>query len=391
MGIMIKRNTKFAVVEEVTEGTLVIPTLATDFLQTLSDGAELNPAQELVNRSVYAASIGQPTPKTTIRSATATIPVELRAGETEGAAPEYDLLLESGMGAKKQSTASTTKTGNTASQLEIEDADISKYAVNDIIMVKEAGAFHISAISAVDATPGFANIQLQRAAGGAFSDNVEIAAVTQYTVANSGHKSLSVTKWLEDARREHGIGMKVTNITLNNFTTGALPDLSFGLEGLNYDFGLQALPVTPDFDVTSPAAVLGAKLFLDTTELDINEFSFSLENTLGFVTTTSSKNGRTSSRITERSVTGNFLPYKQDDATDIWQKFSDNDEFAILAFTGNCPATGEYSEVAAFWFPQNIITEVPEADQDGNIQTNAAFTASTGESGDQNEVYIAFM
>jgi len=258
MGIMIKRNTKYAVVEEVTEGTLVVPTLATQFFQILADGAELNPAAENLDRNVFASSIGKPTPQRGINSSTATVPVELKTGETEGAAPEYGLFLEAGLGTKKTSAASTSKTGNTSTVIQIEDADITKYAVNDIVMIKEAGAFHVSPISIVDTTPASANITLKiAAAAGSPADNVVVAAVTQYTVANSGHKALSLTKWLEDERREHGVGMKVSNITLNNFTTGALPDLSFGLEGLSFAQALQTIPVTPDFDDTSPAPVLG--------------------------------------------------------------------------------------------------------------------------------------
>lgn len=391
MGIMITRNTRYAVTEEVTEGTIVLPTVGTDFFQTLADGAELNPARELLERNVYSGLIGNPTPKTTIRSGSGAIPVEWRANTTEGAAPEYDLLIHSGLGTKKTTTSSTSKTGHTATVIQIEDADISKYAVNDIVVIKEAGGFHISPISAVDTTLAAANITLKIPMAGAPADNVVVAPVTQYTVANSGHKSLSVHKYLEDARRESLSGAKVSSIALANFTTGQIPEMTFSLESLSYNQALQAIPATPVFDAVSPACALGAGFYIDATETQVNEFAVTVENTLGFVTSVTDASGRINSRVTERTVTGNFLPYKQDNSLTFYNLFDNRTEFSIFAYTANPTATaGEFENYSAVYLPQCIITELPEADQDGNIQSSISYTASTGESGDQNEIYIAY-
>ena len=85
MAISVKDNTSYAVEIEVTEGTYVAPTAATSYVQTLSDGAELTPAKESLERNIFTGSIGKVTPRTGLRSVSGSMPVEMRASETEGA------------------------------------------------------------------------------------------------------------------------------------------------------------------------------------------------------------------------------------------------------------------------------------------------------------------
>ena len=138
MAIAVKDNTSYAVEIEDTEGTYKAPTADTSYVQTLKDGAELTPAQELLARDVFTGSIGKTQSRLGTKSVSGAMPVEFRAAPTEGAAPEADALYTSALGSKKTRAAVTTKTGNTATQLEIEDADIGGFSPYDIIMVKEA-------------------------------------------------------------------------------------------------------------------------------------------------------------------------------------------------------------------------------------------------------------
>lgn len=396
MAIAVNDNTVYAVEIEVTEGTYVPPSAATSYVQALAEGAELVPAKETLERNILTGSIGKTTPLTGTRSVTGAIPVEMRAHSTEGAAPEYDKLMRSALGLRRQVSATTIDDADagsphTSSRLYLLDVDANKYNVGDIVTVKKAGAYHTSPVSAVSNVAGDVYIDLLVAAGSAFADGNVIAAVTTYLTADSGHPSLSISKYIEEARLERAVGCKVTSLSLENFTTGQLANWAFALEGLDWDHSLTAQPHTPDFDDAQPPIILQACVYQDGVQIDVNELSFSLENSLGFVTSTCSENGRISSRATERNISGSLNPYKMDDSVDQSTNFKNNVTFSLFA-RAFVPTnvTGEYGKVVSFYMPNCIITEVAEADQDGLLQEELSFVASRGADGLQEELYISF-
>lgn len=395
MGDTVKRNTKVAVEIESTQGTYVAPTGASSFLQTLEDGLELNISQETIERSVFSGSIGQITPRVGIRSSSGTIPVEMRADATAGAAPEFDKLMRSALGTRRQlaGTVTTKSSGNTDDVLQIQNADIASFAVNDIVLVKESGAYHVSPISAVDNTNDAANITLKIPhPDGSFSNSVVIEKFTLYTVAESGHPSLSITKYVEDAVEECSVGARVTGLSLENFSTGQIPSLNFSFEGLNFTRELDAPDFSPSYDAALPPIMLDGRVYQDDTEITINEMTLSLENTLGYKTGIENPNGRVSSRITERVITGSMVPYKADNSIANFTKFVNNTSFSLFAYGKNATSTpGEFQNVIAIYMPNCTITELGEQDQDGLLQENVAFSANRGPSGTVNELYIAFI
>lgn len=396
MAIGVKDNTSYAVEIETTEGTYVAPQAADSYVQILKDGAEMTRTQELLSREVFTGSIGKTQSRLGTRSASGALPVEFRAGETEGAAPEADKLYTSALGSKKQTTTITTETGHTTTQINIGDADISSLSQYDIVMVKEAGAFALSWVSAVDTTPGSANITLGAALDAAPADNVELAAMTQYCTADSGHPSLSVTKYIEDSKREIAVGSKVTSLSLDNFQTGAIPSVNFGFESLSFDSSLTASPFTPDYDGTLPPIALRACVLQDGQEINVNSLAVSLTNTLGFVTATCSDNGRISSRVTAREITGSFTPYKSDDELAQFEKFKCNTPYTLFAYAfnpvldANCDFTGEFTNATAVLLTNVITTELGESDSDGLLVEDVTFEATRGADGADEEMKIAF-
>lgn len=390
MALTVKQNTAIAVEIEDTEGTYKAPTAATSYVQTLSDGTEMTPSKELLERNVFNGSIGKTVPRTGQRTVSGAVPTEARASATAGAAPEYDALMRSALGLRRQkTTTTTTKTGNTASQLEIQDADIGDFAVGDIVLVKEAGAYHVSPITAVDTTATLANITLLVAAAAPFSNNVVIEKFTTYTVADSGHPSLSISKYIEGAVLEQATGCRVTSTSLDSFTTGQLPSWSFGFEGMDFDRSLTAIPHTPSYSTALPPVVLEACVYQDGVKIPVNEVTFSIENTLGFATSTCSPNGRISGRATERTVSGTFNPYKQDDDISNFTKFKNNTTFSLFAYAKNpTGVAGEFDQVVAFYMPNCLTTELGESDQDGLLVEDISFSASRGSAGTENEIYI---
>ena len=190
---LIRNLTVIGLEEEVTQGTYVAPSAATSFIQPLP-GFSWTPAREELPRQILDGSIGQPTPIKGIRSVTASLPVELRGSGVEGGQNDYHSLTKAALGNNRSSASSTTKTGNTATVLQILDADIGKYAVGDIVLVEEAGAFEMRPISAVDTTASAANITLAFALdNGAPADNVDISAFQTYYTDETTHPALSLS------------------------------------------------------------------------------------------------------------------------------------------------------------------------------------------------------
>lgn len=386
MSNVIIKNTKLFVVAEAVEGTYDPASAGSEAVQPLADGLELTPARETLDRSILSGSIGYATPRNGMKSVSATIPCEFRAATTEGGVPDYHLLLKSALGDEASIDEVTSTTGHTVSSINMSAANASAYVMGDIVLVKESGAYHVSPISKVNAT----SIELLVHAASDFSDGVKIAKVQMYYAANSGHPSLTVERWFEDKRKEYGAGMKVTSMSLNNFTTGQLADLSFSLEGASYGQSIDTLSVTPTFATSLPPVILNACVFVDGSTIAVNELSLSVENTLGWITSTCSANGRISSRVTDRKITGSFNPYKQDDSVDFFSRFNNATSFSVFAYAYNpSGVTGEFNQVVAFYLPQVLISELGQADQDGVVQESISFTAHRGNSNSTDEIFIA--
>lgn len=395
MSDTVKTKIKLGIMEESTEGTYLAPASASDFISPLADGLEISPAKELLTRNNLNNSIGKVTPRTGTKSVSGSIPVEAKAKGTAGGAPQYAPLLRSALGASRQNTTviTTKSSGNTATVLQIEDADISKLAVGDIILVKQSGAYHVTPITAKSTGTGTATATVLVAhPSGDFSDSVTIEKFSTYYTANSGHPTLSISKYVEDAVLEYAAGVRVKNLSLNNFSTGQLSDFKCQFEGLSFGRSLTAPPYTPTYDSALPPIVLSAYVYMDGTAVAVNELSFAVDNSLGFKTSTASSNGKIASRITSRSVTGSFNPYKQDDSISNFTKFNNNTEFSMFAYMGNPTATaGEFDGVVGFYLPKCIITDLAESDKDGLLQEAITFQASRGSDGASEELYIGII
>ena len=392
MGFSVKSNTKVAVKKETTEGTYEAPAAA-DFITALEDGLEINGTKEALERDILGTGLTKAQPRTANRSVTGTIPCEFKSGSNDGDAPEYSVLVEAALGAMRdEDLAITTKTGNGSNTLEIEDADISKLNVGDSIIVKEAGAYHISAITAKDSTPGAAQITLLVDNGSSFSDNVQIAPFTTYYTADSDHPTFSITKYIEDAVEKQGVGCRVSTMSIENFVPNQLASLSFAFEGLNFSDALNAPGSTPSFDSSLPPIIVNACLYKNGQQLTVAELTLSVENTIATITSTCSPSGKLGSRISERTISGTLTPYIEDDNIDIQTNFDNDDLFSLFFYAYNPTSTnGEFNQAIAVYLPNCSITELTETDADGLLQFSLSFSASGGTDGSQTEMFMSYI
>jgi hypothetical protein len=323
--------------------------------------------------------------------------VEFRGSGVEGGDPDFDLLLKSALGNRRQLTARvTTKAApaHTTTVIQIEDADIASLSVGDVILILESGSHSVHAISAKTTGVGTATITITPARSVAPSASVQIAKFTTYYPANSGHIPLSLSYYLANEILAKAIGTKVTSLAVENFTTGQIASFNFGLEGLSFDEGNASAPHTPTYDTGLPPLILQACLFQNGIELQINEFTLSLENTLGFLTSTCSANGRISSRVTDRSISGSFNPFKDDTAATQFDLFNANTEYSLFVSAYNpSSVSGEIQlgSVVGIYLPKCISVEKTIGDQEGLLVDNVNFRATRGESGSTDEMFLGFV
>ena len=331
-------NSTLAIKEEVTEGTYVPEAAGTDFMQTLQD-VELTPAKDLIEREVLTSDVEKVSPRVGQKSVTMNIPVELKASDTAGEAPETDLLYKALLGGKRQITSQvTTKAeGNTATELQIEDADIGDFTVGDIVLVLESGAYEVRPISEIDTTGGAASITFPFALdNGAPSASVVIEKATIYYPDSENAPTLSATRYVGGEIREKAIGCRVTSGVLNNFSTNQVANMAFTLEGLDWDREDGSELYTPEFDSNEPPVILDSCVWLDGTKVQTNSVGLTIENEIGFMTSTCSENGKIGSRITGFKVTGNLDPYMDDTDVSRFEAFRDNDDVSNTVIHNEC-------------------------------------------------------
>lgn len=394
IGIVADRGS-VAVEIEATEGLYQAEQNSDSFLEVLSEGLEFSPTKELIERNNRTSTIEQTKSRVGQKSMSGTIPLEFRAGDSEGASPEYDALLQALLGGKRSGTASTSLTGHSTTQIFVDGADIGKYSVGDTVKIKEYDASagvdedHVSPIVAVDDSLGVESITLKIPYSRAFSDGVEIGAFTTY-FHQAGAPTVSVTNYLGGEIREKAIGMRVTEMSLNNFSTGALPDLAFSMEGLDFDREVGAPLFTPTFPDALPPIVLCSKVYRDSSELQVNNLSMTLTNTLAFLTSTASCSGKISSRITDFSAGGSFNPYMENDNTTNFDFFNDNTSFSIFGSSQNYGASEkEKLENVCFYMPSCVSTEIATGNEDGVLTDAISFSAFRDKGNDT--VFLSFI
>jgi hypothetical protein len=386
MGYLVKKNIKVFLVKEDTEGTYKAASSPSETLMVLADGMEIKPSRETLERNILTGSIGVNSPRTGMKSVSATLPCEFRAGETTGAAPDYSLLLEGALGKVQTVAEVTSLTGHSASSINLSSADASGFVAGDIICVMDAGKYHVTPVEKVNA----GSIDLLIHCATAPSDGVKIAAAKLYKVSDSGHPSLTIETWLEGVRKETAFGCKVSGMTLANFTTGKLADLSFKLDGMGFDQTIGTLGVSQDLQTSLPPIILSACVYQDGVAIPVNELTLSVENTLGFITSTCSANGKISSRVTTRTVKGTIDPYKSSTDVNNFTSFNANTPFSLFAFAKNPTAvTGEFGQIVAIYLPNCLATELAQKDKDQVLQETVSFSATRGADGSVDEIVIA--
>ena len=398
MATIITNDSIFAFNAEVTEGTVAVPASATDgYLAAKSDSASMEPSRDLKERNVFDGTLAKSDPRLGMKGVSGSVAAEMKGTGTEGATPNYGILLESILPTKTTIAARKTSkaSGNTASLLQIEDADIGVYAVGDFIVVLEATGYHPCFVTAVATGAGVATLTVTPVRGSVFSNSVAISKSVTYKPADTGHKSFSSNYYWGsggDGVKQTGLGCRTKGVALEGFTTGELPMLKFDFEGMTYTHAASSnAPHTPTFDSSLPSVVLNSKIYKGGSEINVNDVSLNIEQPIKFLTSTGSLNGKTAGRAAgKRGVSGSINPYADGASVANFTAWEAGTTFSLVGFTANPVATVLYSlgSIVGFYLPRCVITKINYADQEGVIIENIEFMASGGTSGGSSEIHI---
>lgn len=400
MATLVKDDSIFAVVYEATEGIVAYPASATDgYIQPLMDGVEILPSREVKDRNVYTGTLIAATPKLGMRAVSGKMPMELKASGTEGSQPDYAIMLESLFPTVTTISArKTTKaTGNTGSVLQIEDADISTFTVNDIIVVLQSGEYHPCVITAKATGAGVASITVfPTKASGSFSNSVVISKSVTFKPADTGHKSYTATAYWGNAIRQSAIGARTASMAIDSFNTGELAKILFGFEGMTYThMASSPADYVPTLDSNLPPIILSSRIYKDGTSIDLNSVGINVEQPLKFLTSTRSANGRFAGRAAnKRKVTGKIDPYVADNSVATFTDWEAGTTFSLFGFTAVPSSTAgqfDLGSIVAFYLPVCMITTPKIVDNDGVLVEDIEFVATGGVAGANAEIVVGFV
>lgn len=257
-----------AIMPEVTEGTPVAPSGASDFL-TLQPDATLTPSFDLLDNEELRSSIGKAKGILGFERPEMSFSHYLKHSGTEGQAPEYNELLQAVFGTETANgTERTLTTGSTTSVVNLA-AGGSDFSRGFAILLKDGtNGYSIRPVHSVATnalTLGF-NVATAPATG------VTAGKCVNYTPANSAHQSLSAWMYRANGQAVEAIsGGKVTEFGFSA-AAGELINANFALTGTKYYFNPITIASTDQYlDFTNDdgtfAASVTAKVYRTPHEL----------------------------------------------------------------------------------------------------------------------------
>ncbi len=390
---VLTRKTIVGVAAEVTEGIYVAPA-AGDVLCVVGFPT-VSPTIEKLERNLVKGTIGQKKPLSGLRAGTLELVTELRAGGVTGGEsdlPEADLLLRCALGRHNAGTSSTTDVGSTAT---------------DIVLVAGGGAgFQPFGLVWIDGEVRFVvaiagdTLTLNSAlAHGAPGAGEAVKRGQTYKPASEGHPPLSVTVF-QDAQSPgsgpvaRGIGARVSNLALTDFTVGQIPKLTVGLELLDHDEVIATAPASPVFGTQTPPVVIHGIAQKDGVQFDIGALELTLENTIAREVDINQEGGTRRLFVGGRSVTGTVDPFMAQGDVALQDAWRDNETFSLFVALGIKDASGDIVQGSAvgIYIPNAVFTENAREDADGVLKHTLSFQAHESDltSGDD-ELFLGFV
>ena len=234
MASITTRSSVLAIKKEVTEGTLVKPTAAADYIALQDDFSMEGGFNLLENAELSGGSIGKAKPIIGAEAPTASLSHYLRHSGVEGQAPNYGAVLEACLGGT--STAGTeydTVAASTVAVLKVNTGEGAFWQRGQVALIKDAvNGYRLRAIDSIsgdDLTMSF-NTPV------ATPISVNLGKCVLYKPASVSHPTLSLWHYIGNSGALQALaGGRVTSAAFS-MNAGELINASYSIEGVGYFF-----------------------------------------------------------------------------------------------------------------------------------------------------------
>lgn len=269
MTVIRNRDSVLAVTVEVTEGTLVVPSAAGEYL-ALQDDVTLSPNIENLENMEIKSSLAPSKPVNGREGASASFSHYLKHSGVEGTASEMDEILTAFYGTEEiEATEYDTVSSSTVSLLKVDSGEGSSFSRGQGVLVKDSvngySVRNVLSVATDDLTLGF-DLANAPASG------VNLGKAVFYSPADTGHQTLSLHHYRGNAGAIEAVsGARPTNLSFS-VEPGSLINANVAFEGLKYFFNpinVTSSDIYLDFtdDQGTVAAILTAKVYKDPHEL----------------------------------------------------------------------------------------------------------------------------
>jgi len=249
--VVLQRGSVFAVKEETTAGTLVVPGAGSDFIPLKSGFAMEYSVEELVSDELLNDE-GRAKGLAGFESVSGTHGAYAKGSGTSGVAPDADLLYESCLGGRSlASTEYNTVASSTTTLIKVDTGEGATFEAGEALIIQDAtNGYSIRNIDSISSNDLTINFALSNAPG----TGIDLGKALLYK-GGSDHPSFSA--WLYNGNGgavQAAAGCRVSGLTMN-FNAGQQAEVEFTYEGSKYYFNPIVITTgtNDSFDITDDA------------------------------------------------------------------------------------------------------------------------------------------
>lgn len=263
------KSSVMAIKEESTEGVVVSPTAATDYV-ALQEGFSFEPSFQTLENKELKGSIGKAKTLLGQEQPKASFDHYLRASGVEGQAPNYRLLLKSALGLETvNSTEYPTVAASTINQIKVNTGIGANFKRGQALLIKD-GTNGYSVRNVLSVSGDNLNTSFDLAVAPAAA--VNLGKCIAYAPLNQGHPTLSVWEYRGNGGAvELMSGSRVTEASWD-FQAGQFISGKFSLDGVEYFYNpMNVVSTTSKLDwldnATTRVATIPQKIYKDPADL----------------------------------------------------------------------------------------------------------------------------
>lgn len=251
--LVIPKNSTFAAITEVTEGTAVAETDVSAFL-VRQEGASINLSRELIEKYFMTGSLTKTAPQVGMYGEIGLTMPTMARGKGTLTAPDYAVFMKSLFGTQAANTDGVVDAGSTCENIVI------KSGAGDIDVGQLVYFPDSSFVTRCITSTAGVSFTVSPPLPAVPSEDDDIIAGINWMLASSAHPSFTTYAYYSGDKRCRMAGNKTTSWTAN-FVVGDTVDMEFTTQALSITPDYTAQAVTPVTDTaTLPLVCLGVDL-----------------------------------------------------------------------------------------------------------------------------------